>query len=273
MDKLKKIKYPVEYNRIKYFSAKIASIKPLSQNIYLIDAIIKNTILQSKPPQFTLTWIPGYEAIPLSIAWNLEDKIRFIVKTVGKTTKKLVNMKPGEYIGVYGPLGKPLIPYNGDKYLLIAGGSGIAVISHYIQKLCSNNKKYCETIYGAWSFNEIGNIPIYLEKLGSKTLTTCLDKECDIYGVITNAIEYVDIEEYDYIITCGPLKMLQNLIHKINTKYYSKTIFILESMVKCGIGLCGSCRVFHGKNIFLCIDGPGFYLKNIYMYLWENKYD
>ena len=252
--------------KAKYTSAKIYSIKPLSKTLYLVKTITKNEIPDPKPPQFVMTWIPGAEAIPLSIAWYDRDELWFIVKPVGETTNKLVKMQKNTYIGVYGPLGKPLLPMSRGKYLLLAGGSGLAVITHYMQKICLG-KNYCETVYGAWSPEEVGIIPDYIRKLGGKPVTACLDNECDINGLATDYLDYVDIENYNYIIACGPLGMLREIASRINSRYHDKVILVLESMVKCGLGLCGSCRIFPGKNIFLCIDGPGFYLKDIREYL------
>ncbi|MEM0380049.1 MAG: dihydroorotate oxidase [Desulfurococcaceae archaeon] len=252
-------------NIAKYTTLKILENKKLSKTIYLIKTKTIEKISESNPPQFVMLWIPGYEAIPMSIAYSEEDEIWFIVKPIGLTTTILSRKKPGEYLGLIGPLGKPLLPLNGEKYLFIAGGSGLAPIVHYLQKL---QGRECSLIYGAWSFDEIENIVDFVKEMKCSITTTCFDRQCDYNGLITDYVEKISLEKYDYIIACGPIDMLKKLAEIINRKYWFKTIFILESMIKCGLGLCGTCKVFNNREYYLCIDGPGFYLEEIGEYLW-----
>lgn len=247
-------------NRVKYATTRILENKKLSKTIYLIKTKLLDEIPEPQPPQFVMLWIPGYEAIPMSIAYYNEKEMWFIVKPIGLTTNALSKIREGEYIGLIGPLGKPLLPLNGENYLFIAGGSGLAPVIYYLQKISSKSSKL---IYGTWSFDEIGEIPELVRKMNCIISTTCLDNKCDYYGLVTDYIKQEDIDKYDYIIACGPIDMLKNLIRVIDRKYWCRTIVILESMIKCGIGLCGSCRVFPGKQNYLCIDGPGYYLSNI----------
>ena len=254
----------------KYVTVKVLTINSLSKNLFLVKTRLLSKLPKPEPPQFTMVWIPGYEAIPLSISYYSGNELWYIVKPVGTTTSKLVSQDNNiKYLGVYGPLGKPLIPVNGTKYLFIAGGSGLAPILYYLQKLCLDSRKYCEVVYGAWSYDEIGLVPKYITTLGGKPITTCLDKECEVNGVATDYLQHIDPGYFDYIIVCGPYKMIIDITRKLKPKHYDKTIVILESMVRCGIGLCGSCKIFPRSEKHLCIDGPAFYLSTIIKYLRE----
>ncbi|MET1160348.1 MAG: dihydroorotate oxidase [Thermoprotei archaeon] len=249
------------FSRVKYSSLRIIENKRLSKTLYLVRTGLLNPIAEPLPPQFANVWIPGYESIPLSIAWYSGNEVWFIVKPVGETTRKLVELGRGEYIGLYGPLGKPLLPPSGYKYLLLAGGSGLAVISHYLQKLCRDGKS-CDAVYGAWSYEDIGVVPEYIRSLGGNPVTACLDKECDIVGVVSDYLEHVDLWDYDYVIACGPQAMIRDIVRKARKRGYDRVVLVLESMIKCGLGLCGSCKI--GVNsLFLCIDGPGFYITQL----------
>jgi len=208
-----------------------------------------------------MVWVPGCEAIPLSIVRYSENYIEYLVKPVGPTTSKLVEPSTvSSHVGVYGPLGKPLLPVNGDSYLFIAGGSGLAPVLHYLDKLKSGRKT---VVYAAWSFEEVGAVPEIVSSLGGEVVTACLSRECDVNGLASDALDYVNLEEYSYVIVSGPMEMIRSVARRIEPKHYAKTVVILESTVKCGLGLCGTCRVFPDKSLFLCIDGPGFYLSDV----------
>ena len=59
---------------------------------------------------------------------------------------------------------------------------------------------------------------------------------------------------YDAIYTCGPELMMYKIVKLAQTK----KIFVqvsLERMMKCGVGICGSCCV--GKDL-VCRDGTVF---------------
>ncbi len=248
------------YSRPSYFIGKIYNINKLSRSLYEIEINIIQGKLYSLPPQFVLVWVPSYEAVPMSIAIQEKDGsvIKLIVKPVGETTNKLVNMN-NEYIGIIGPLGRPLLPL-GDKILLLAGGSGVAPLLRYAQYY-SSLKKNITFVFGTWKSDEIGDVPEIIQKYASEVITTCIDS-CDIRGTVVDALkhEYVREDEYDYVFVAGPEAMIRNIANYVKNSY--KTIVIMERLVRCGLGLCGSC-IISGTDKLLCHDGPGFILSDI----------
>jgi len=243
-----------------YTSAIITNIEELSKSIYLVKTRLKQPLPPSLPPQFVNVWIPGYEAIPLSIAYRSGDKLWLIVKPVGETTYRLINMKPSSYIGLYGPLGKPLVPRVKGRLLLLSGGSGLASISQYMQYYCRG--VYCRVVHAAWRFEDIGWIPEYVKWLNGDPVTVCMDEGCDVKGVLSDYLALDDVSSYEYIIICGPIGMITDVLKKIDRSLYDRVIVVMESIVKCGVGLCGSCRI-GDKGLFLCIDGPGFHASQL----------
>jgi 2-polyprenylphenol hydroxylase and related flavodoxin oxidoreductases len=76
-------------------------------------------------------------------------------------------------------------------------------------------------------------------------------------------IDLLDAEifnlEYDMIYACGPEKMLRSLLEFFNEKdLLEKTQFSLSRIIKCGLGICGSCCI-DPKGLRVCRDGPIFY--------------
>ena len=74
-------------------------------------------------------------------------------------------------------------------------------------------------------------------------------------GFVTDVLEdMLNQNNYDAIYTCGPELMM----YKIVKLAKSKNIFVqasLERMMKCGVGICGSCCV--GEDL-VCKDGTIF---------------
>ncbi|ADI31356.1 dihydroorotate oxidase [Staphylothermus hellenicus] len=240
---------------IRYYSIKLLSNNKISSNLYLLMfKTLDKPVTEPKPPQFIMLWVPGYEAIPMSVAgFNGENNtLSILVKPVGPTTKYLASMSCGSYLGMYGFLGREYIP-PGNKFLFIAGGSGLAPILYYLKYLgCTPHK--CHVLFGCWRRGEIGDAPRLISKLGGKPYTACLG-ECDYQGTILDAYTRINLEGYDAVIVSGPPEMIKNMLDKVNNTV--NHYFILEETIKCGIGLCGKCSL--GKlDKLLCIDGPLF---------------
>jgi dihydroorotate dehydrogenase electron transfer subunit len=74
-------------------------------------------------------------------------------------------------------------------------------------------------------------------------------------GFVTDALEkLIDGQKFDAIYTCGPEIMMCKVVKMAN----EKKIFVqasLERMMKCGIGICGSCCM---DEVLVCRDGTVF---------------
>ena len=74
-------------------------------------------------------------------------------------------------------------------------------------------------------------------------------------GFVTDIVEkLVNESHFDGVYTCGPEKMMYKTVQSA----HSKGIFVqasLERMMKCGVGICGSCCV--GEDL-VCKDGTIF---------------
>lgn len=245
----------------KYYStARVISKEHLSRKYVLLELQILGYFKKPKPPQFIMLWIPGYEAVPMSIAgFKPPDRILLFIKRAGETTEYIYrDLGKGSLVGVIGPLGKPLTFDRNSRLLFLAGGSGLASIMHYIRHhRCSPNK--CLTVYGNWSSRDMGRIPDLISDLGSRVVTICLDEGCDFRGLVVDAFKAIG-EDFDYIISCGPIDMIKDILSY--SRNIDKHIVILDSLVKCGLGLCGSC-IIHGTRYCLCTDGPGFYARDV----------
>jgi len=209
---------------------------------------------KAKPGQFLMLWIPGVDEIPLSVQ-NVEGtRVQVTVKKVGDATRHLHKMKTGETIGVRGPFGNTFTQNNG-KVLLVGGGTGTAPLLFLAKKLAVNAKRLAFVI-GAKTKNEL----LFLNQLDPLCTeqSTVATTEDGSYGIKCQATEplpkLLTKEKFDMVYACGPEPMIRQ-VFDLAEKRGVPMEASLERLMRCGIGLCGSCVI--GKYR-VCRDGPVF---------------
>ncbi|MEM4047579.1 MAG: hypothetical protein QXI65_07705 [Metallosphaera sp.] len=107
--------------------AKVLNVEHIARDIFYILVEPIHDIYRVKPFNFFMVWIARVDEIPLSIAYIKNNALAFLFKVKGVGTKKLSEIKPGQFIGLKGPLGRGFIINDYSKnVLVIAGGIGIA---------------------------------------------------------------------------------------------------------------------------------------------------
>jgi len=210
---------------------------------------------RAKPGQFLMLWIPKVDEIPLSILDANEDgTVSVAVKKVGEATEALHSKKVGEVIGIRGPFGNSFTIKNG-RILMVGGGTGIAPLLFLTKKLASKTAKLV-FVMGAKTKEELMFID-ELEELCSKgnVVATTEDGSYGVKGLATTPLEtLLTKERFDMLYTCGPEQMMQK-VFDLAEKHRIALEASLERLMRCAIGLCGSCVV--GKYR-VCRDGPVF---------------
>jgi len=210
---------------------------------------------KAKPGQFLMLWIPRVDEIPLSILDAGEDgAISVAVKKVGEATKALHSKKTGEIIGIRGPFGNSFTVRTG-KILMVGGGTGIAPLLFLAKQLASRVQKLIFVI-GAKTREELLFIG-ELEQLCNKgnVVATTEDGSYGIKCLATTPLEtLLAKEKFDIIYTCGPEQMMLRVLDLAGKNSIALQAS-LERLMRCAIGLCGSCVV--GKYR-VCRDGPIF---------------
>ena len=210
---------------------------------------------RAKPGQFLMLWIPSVDEVPLSILDANEDgAVSVAVKKVGEATKALHNRKTGEIIGIRGPFGNSFTLKEG-KILMAGGGTGTAPLLFLSRKLASKAAKLVFVI-GAKTKKELLFIDKLEEACGKDNLIAATeDGSYGIKCLATTPLEsLLAKEKFDMIYTCGPEQMMRKVLD-LAEKYDIALEACLERLMRCAIGLCGSCVV--GKYR-VCKDGPVF---------------
>jgi dihydroorotate dehydrogenase electron transfer subunit len=246
--------FRIEANMLR--TTKILSVKNESQTVRTF-TFKDEQCAKAKPGQFLMLWIPRVDEIPLSIMdADRDGKVSVAVKNVGEATEALHGKKIGEIIGVRGPFGNSFTIKEG-KVLMIGGGTGIAPLFFLTKKLVSTKTKLV-FVLGAKTKDELLLVDklkeIIAERKG-KIVTTTEDGSCGIAGLCTEPLEQLlEKEEFDMIYACGPEKMVKR-VFELSEHHGTGLEASLERLMRCAMGLCGSCVI--GKYR-VCRDGPVF---------------
>jgi dihydroorotate dehydrogenase electron transfer subunit len=211
---------------------------------------------KAKPGQFLMLWIPEIDEIPLSIL-KAEDtgRISISVKIVGEATRLLHNKRPGDVVGVRGPFGKGFTLRRG-RILTVCGGSGAIPILFLVRNLVSSIKSLT-CLMGAETKEELLFLDEFrvLEDSGVKVIATTEDDSYGVKGLVTDKLQTVlEKERFDMMYTCGPEHMMKRVLD-LAYKHKIRLEASLERIMRCAVGLCGSCAI--GKYR-VCRDGPVF---------------
>lgn len=181
---------------------------------------------------------------PISIGRQTENSVIFYYLIVGRGTQRLAEVKEGETITLFGPLGNGFSLETG-KIALVGGGIGIAPLmelSHQLDTAPDVFLGFRDETYGEDEF-----------KAASLQVAT----ESGATGHKGFVTELFDAKDYDVIYACGPTPMLRALQHKVGDD--AKLYLSLEAHMACGVGACLGCTVASGDTYKrVCKEGPVF---------------
>ncbi len=212
------------------------------------------------PGQFINLKIDGfYLRRPISVCDYRAGAVVIVYAVVGKGTKVLSEMKPGDQVQALTGLGNGYdTSVSGDKPLLIGGGAGIPPM-YLLAKRLRFEQKQVTVILGINTASEIF-YPVNFQSLGCRVIVTTVDGSLGKKGFVTDAMP----EDYSYVYTCGPEPMLKAVYSKAATSGQ----FSFEERMGCGFGACMgcSCKTITGYKR-ICKDGPVLRKEEI---LWED---
>jgi len=215
------------------------------------------TCSKAKPGQFLMLWIPKVDEIPLSVLDADEDGVvSVVVKNVGEATKALHKMKAGDIVGVRGPFGNSFSMAKG-RVLMVGGGTGVAPLYFLTKKLVKAARKIV-FVLGAKTKSELllkDMLEELLDKEGGQLIVSTEDGSCGVTGLCTKPLEQtLTKEKFDMVYSCGPEPMMLKAF-ELAEKHQTRFEASLERLMRCAMGLCGSCVI--GKYR-VCRDGPVF---------------
>lgn len=246
---------------------KIIQHRQLTSDIYSLWLYAPQIVVRTHPGQFIQLQISEtfdpFLARPFSIADVKNNEIRIIYRIRGKGTYMLKKKIVGEYLNVFGPLGKAIEKPKHKKITLIAGGIGIAPLL-YLAK-CLKDKYEINLFYGTRTKKDL----ILLDEfklLCQKISLATEDGTKGHKGLVTDLLDPIKLSQTT-VFTCGPKLMLKKVQNLLWQNSQIKVFGFLEEMLGCGCGLCFTCAVRKKESsegyYHICTDGPVFDLASI----------
>ncbi len=230
-------------------NARIAdNIKISATNIYrLTIAGVEDNIL---PGQFVNVSVPGVLLPrPISVTdYKANNELTLVYRVVGKGTEIMSQMNKGDVLTLLTGLGNGFnLEADTEKPLVIGGGMGAAPLFYLIKEL-KKRKKTPKVLLGFKN----GEDEFLRGKF--KKLLDDIHVAYDDEGVlVTNLLEELNENDYDYFYACGPKPMLK----AVSDASLTDGELSLESRMACGIGMCKCCSTETTDGMkTLCKDGP-----------------
>lgn len=215
--------------------------------------------------QFLEVSIPGYGEAPISVS-NFNDQwLELTIRSVGKLTDEIHNLKAGDYFYLRGPYGNgfELENYLNKNVIIAAGGTGLAPVRSLIEYANNNLDKFknFELLAGfknAQSLLFERDLERWRENF---ELLLTVDETCSIWGecvgLITEHIAELDLDDLanTEIIVVGPPPMMKySIIEFQKLGIPDEQIWVsYERKMHCGLGKCGHCKI---EDNYVCLDGP-----------------
>jgi dihydroorotate dehydrogenase subfamily 1 len=251
----KKLKIKVKNTRdslptTAYSKTEVVSNRQVSSNMFMLEL---EAGAACRPGQFFFLRIPNFGEKPFSPMTDLKPV--YLIRTVGPFTQKLSILEKGDAVYVRGPYGNGFRePNPGEKLILLGGGTGAAPIIMAASRWSSSVLR----TYLGFSCKIEGRFERRI-----RSLTPNLEILIDDPGQVGFAVEYIQSKiEGSYkgmeniaVYLCGPRSMMKRAGEVFSRFTRPDRIYIArEDVMRCGIGLCGSCGTENGLRS--CVDGP-----------------
>ncbi|MFW5713979.1 MAG: dihydroorotate dehydrogenase electron transfer subunit [Brevefilum sp.] len=219
---------------------------------------------ESLPGQFVMVWLPNIGEKPFSISGN--DPLALTIADVGPVSHALCMLIPGERVWVRGPLGTGF-SLTSKPSLLAGGGYGAAPLSLLAGHLRLVGASVT-VVLGARTRDGL-MMATQFESLGCTVYLATEDGSAGTKGLVTTAVKRAWSEmRSNTLYACGPTGMLLALGEFAKAKHIEAQLSF-EALIRCGVGLCGSCELSEAictklgipTGFLVCQDGPVAFIK------------
>jgi len=217
------------------------------------------------PGQFVMVWLPGIGEKPFCVADD--DPFSLTVAVAGDFSRALHSLDADERVWVRGPYGQGYV-LSGERHMLIGGGYGVAPLL-YLAKQAVRRGQAVMACLGARSAVDIILAEAF-RQAGCELRIATEDGSLGRRGMVTQVVEaaLVDLNQYT-LYACGPLPMLSAIAGICRHRQLPAQLSY-EALMRCGLGLCGSCELDDETRDtagiqagwLTCKDGPVFFMNS-----------
>ncbi len=198
--------------------------------------------------EFGMFWVHGVDEVPMSYSYS--DGIT--VRAVGDATEAMMDLEPGDLLGVRGPYGSTFdVPE--EEVVVVGGGTGMAPVAMLTEEAAAAGADVT-TLIGAASADEV----VFRDRLSevADVRVATEDGSMGFEGLVTELLDDVVDEkgEPSEAAACGPEPMMAAVLDRFSGRREDVQCS-LERYMKCGFGVCGSCCIDDSGSP-VCRDGP-----------------
>ena len=229
------------------------------ENADTLTLFLDASLPDASPGQFVMAWLPGVGEKPFSISGN--DPLTLTVCAVGPVSRALCELKPANRLWVRGPLGKGFV-LSGETHILVGGGYGAAPLYFLAKKARALNHEVTLCL-GAKTRTDLILLDQF-EALGCRVLLATEDGSAGAQGLVSlPLLQALEHNLRSEVYACGPTGMLLT-VHALCRRVNLSAQLSFEALIRCGIGLCGSCELSEEtcqqlgvpSGFLICSDGP-----------------
>ncbi len=255
--------------------ATVQSIRPVGDDAFVLEVTLPEALGPLRAGRFFMLKREDdlSPAIPRPFSVYRQaanDRVDFLIKTLGRGTQALANTRVGEKVQLTGPLGNgwPVWEADGSAKWFVGGGIGAAPFFMAIQQAIKAGVEPGKItfVYGGRTKGFLYDLDLFRE-LGVKVVAATDDGSEGFHGNVVQACESMlgDQEGAVQVFTCGPDPMMKAVVAFADRNDFQSWIS-LESYMGCGVGICNGCAVGtkeegpHGDwpVAKCCVDGPVF---------------
>jgi dihydroorotate dehydrogenase electron transfer subunit len=208
------------------------------------------------------------------------ELIQLLYKAVGRGTRLMAELKPGNKVGMLAPLGHGFFAEEymehasaADEVLHVAGGIGIAALLLPARELARAGVSQ-RLFFGGRTKADLVGVGEFKTSVGATVLAT-EDGSRGYHGYVTQPLEqYLERRHKRkfLLIVCGPWAMLEASV-ELAWKYGHRCLVSMENRMGCALGVCLGCciRVVgegHGAYQRVCTEGPVFWADKV---VWQRE--
>ena len=272
--------------------------RPLTGGHFLLSLHSPRQAQAARPGQFAMVRLLGRSDLllrrPMSIYDTAPAKahgrkrrgaespeiIQLLYKVVGRGTRLMSELKPGDSVGLLGPLGHGFFKEDylpqaraTDEILHVAGGIGIAALLLAAKQLAKAGFRQ-RLFFGGRTKADLVGVEPFKPLVHGMALAT-EDGSRGRHGFVTRPLEeYLTRHRGKkfLLMVCGPWAMLEATV-ELAKQYGHPCLASLENRMGCGLGVCLGCSIRvhgegHGAYERVCTEGPVFWAEKV---AWEKE--
>jgi dihydroorotate dehydrogenase electron transfer subunit len=206
--------------------------------------------------------------------------IQLLYKIVGKGTRLMAALRPGDKLEMLAPLGHGFFPEDylaearaSSEVLHVAGGIGIAALLLPARELAREGMRQ-RLFFGGRTKDDLVGVEDFKPYVDTIVLAT-ENGSRGHRGFVTQPLEEYLLKNRTkkfLFMICGPWPMLEATV-KLAQKYGHRALVSMENRMGCAIGVCLGCSIRvqgtgHSAYERVCTEGPVFWADRV---VWERE--